>query len=603
MARRVEFRVLGPLEARVEGAPAPLGGPKQRALLALLLLNRNEAVSTDRLLDGLWGERPPPSAAKVVQQYVSRLRRVLEADGADEKLLVTRAPGYMLRVAPGELDLERFEVLTEQARRAQAAGDPAAAGAALREALMLWRGPPLADLTYEPFAQASVQRLEEQRLAALEGRIEADLGMGQHAALSGELGALIADHPYREELRRQLVVALYRSGRQAEALEAARGARRALDELGLEPSPALADLERRVLNQDAGLAATPPPPAPLEGAAAAGAPPFTAEPPRPRRVRRLLAAAAAGIVVAGAVALVLETRGGSASPIVPAPNTVSRLDEARGAFVASVPVGAAPSGVAVGGGSVWVINSADRTLSRVDLRTSAVSPGEAVGGPPTGIAYGGGRLWVSAGFGLEGGMGGVEAIDPANASVTQTVPVGDGSAGLAVGAGAVWVANRIDGALTPIDALTYAPGRRVEVGGGPERVAVGAGSVWATDPPGHSVVRLRGRERLPSRFPLGGAAPADVAIGFGAVWVSASDNTVIRLEPDSGQIVTRIPVGEGPGALAIGRTGVWVADVRAGDVERIDPGTNEVVARRTVRGAPSALAAAAGSVWVTVSGR
>jgi DNA-binding SARP family transcriptional activator len=185
----------------------PLGGAKQRALLALLLLHRNEVVSTDRLIEGLWGEAPPATAAKVVQVYVSRLRKLLGPSAPDGGRLVTRPPGYMLQLAPDELDLDRFEALVERAGRAMASGDAAAASAALGGALAMWRGPPLADLAFEPFAQAAAARLEEQRLAALESRIEADLALGRAPELIGELGALVGEHPLRERLRRSLVPA------------------------------------------------------------------------------------------------------------------------------------------------------------------------------------------------------------------------------------------------------------------------------------------------------------------------------------------------------------------------------------------------------------
>jgi len=261
----MDFRILGPLEARVDGHELPLGGAKQRALLALLLLHRNEVVSSDRLIDGLWGEEPPATAAKVVQVYVSRLRRLLGPSGSGQGRLVTRAPGYLLEVAPEELDLERFEGLVAEAGRASATGDPAGASAALRLGLALWRGPALGDLVFEPFAREASLRLEEQRVAAVESRMEADLALGRAPELVGELGALVREHPFRERLRGSLVLALYRSGRQAEALEAYRAARRSLvDELGIEPSPGLVELERAILRHDPALVLpSPPGPAPL----------------------------------------------------------------------------------------------------------------------------------------------------------------------------------------------------------------------------------------------------------------------------------------------------------------------------------------------------
>src|SRR5262245_27329269 len=241
----MEFRLLGPLEVIERDGPLALGGAKQRSLLAVLLLHANELVSADRLIDELWGQSPPATAAKSVQVYVSRLRKEL-GDGR----LATRAPGYLLRVDPAEHDLAQFRQLTAEAAGAEA--DEAAEK--LRQALALWRGPALADLAYEPFAQSEITRLEELRWAALEQRVDADLACGRHAELVGELEALVAEHPLRERLRAQLMLALYRSSRQAEALDAYRAARRELsEELGLEPSEELKRLEQAILRQDPAL--------------------------------------------------------------------------------------------------------------------------------------------------------------------------------------------------------------------------------------------------------------------------------------------------------------------------------------------------------------
>jgi DNA-binding SARP family transcriptional activator len=250
----MEFGILGALEVRDGDQTIPIGGGKQRALLALLIMNANETVSVDRLVEELWGERAPATAAKVVQNHVSRLRRAF-ADG----LLVTRGSGYAIELTPGQLDLDRFEELLEEGREALDSGDARRASESLRQALDLWRGPPLADFAFEPFAQAEIARLEERRLVALEERIEADLALGRHADLVGELESLIATHPLRERLRGQLMLALYRSRRQAEALAAYQEARRALvDELGIEPSPELQQLERSILQQDPALELHPP---------------------------------------------------------------------------------------------------------------------------------------------------------------------------------------------------------------------------------------------------------------------------------------------------------------------------------------------------------
>jgi DNA-binding SARP family transcriptional activator len=231
----MEFKILGPLDV-VEGQRAvDMPGTKHRALLAVLLLHANEVVSNERLIDALWEEAPPQAAQKTLQVYVSQLRKTLGKDRVQ-----TKAPGYLVRVRDDELDLTRFQRLVEDGR--------------LQEALLLWRGPPLAEFSYERFAQGEIERLEELRLACLERRIEQDLDAGRHAELVGELGVLVQENPLREQLRAQLMLALYRSGRQAEALAAYRDARRTLvDELGIEPGRPLRELEKAILEQEPSL--------------------------------------------------------------------------------------------------------------------------------------------------------------------------------------------------------------------------------------------------------------------------------------------------------------------------------------------------------------
>ena len=254
----MNFRVLGPFGVYDNhGREVELGGRQQRIVLATLLLHRNEVVSVDRLIDAVWDEQAPANAVKNVQIYVSRLRKALEAT-SPESLVQTRPNGYVLAVAPGELDVDRFERLVEEGRRALAAGEPAQAETSLREALALWRGEPLADFAYDSFAQSEIARLEELRLAALEERLQADLALGRHEDVTAELRGLVAQHPLRERLRGQLMLALYRSGRKADALRVYDEARRALaEELGLEPSESLQGLQRAVLTDDPSLAAPP----------------------------------------------------------------------------------------------------------------------------------------------------------------------------------------------------------------------------------------------------------------------------------------------------------------------------------------------------------
>jgi DNA-binding SARP family transcriptional activator len=247
----MDYRILGPLEALDGERRLPLGGARQRSVLALLLLHGNEALTRDVIIDQLWGEEPPATAAKVLQNCISALRK--ELPGANETLR-TVGRAYCLALEPDELDRDRFERLVSEGRAALGEGQHAEGAERLRKALGLWRGAPLSDFAYEPFAREEITRLEELHIAALEDRIDADLALGRHDEVTPELEALVTRHPLRERLRHQLMLALYRGGRQAEALEAYRSGRRAmLAELGLEPGRALQDLERGILAQDPSL--------------------------------------------------------------------------------------------------------------------------------------------------------------------------------------------------------------------------------------------------------------------------------------------------------------------------------------------------------------
>ena len=287
----MQFQILGPLEVRRQGRQVALGAAKQRALLAILLVHANELVSTDRLIDELWPQ-PPETAANTLQVYVGKLRKALEpgrARGAPAEVLITRAPGYMLRVEAGQLDAERFESLLADGSRAREAGESPAAAELLRDALALWRGDALAEFTYEPFAQDEIARLEELRTIALEERLEADLALGRHTAVLGELEALVREHPLRERLRGQLMLALYRCGRQADALEVYRQTRETLDEeLGLSPGPALERLQTAILRQEPALEVSIE--APAEPAAPGAPPEITAAPAEVRKTVTVIVA-------------------------------------------------------------------------------------------------------------------------------------------------------------------------------------------------------------------------------------------------------------------------------------------------------------------------
>jgi DNA-binding SARP family transcriptional activator len=298
MAWLLEFRLLGPVEAVIDGRPVALPAAKPRALLAVLLLDRNRVVSVGRLVDDLWGDEPPETATKALQGYVSQLRKALGADR-----LLTKPPGYSLQVEDGELDLDRFELLVREGRELLGAGDSKAAAKCLAEALELWRGPPFTEFRAEPFARDAGARLEEARLEALEERIEADLALGRHGRLIPELEELVAREPLRERPRGQLMLALYRSGRQADALELYRRTRETLsDELGIEPGLELQELERRMLQHDPTLE---------RARTAARAAEDGAPVPLARRPQFLVFAALALAAIAAVIAAVALTGGSS----------------------------------------------------------------------------------------------------------------------------------------------------------------------------------------------------------------------------------------------------------------------------------------------------
>lgn len=267
----MDFRLLGPLEIRDGDVEVPLRGAKQRTLLAILLLQANTLMPADRLVELIWGSEAPETASNVLQVYVSHVRRALDPGGDGREMVVTRAPGYELRLAPDDLDVRRFERRVDEGT-ALTRREPERAIALLREAQAEWRGPALAEFAALPFAVAEARRLEERRLAALAARVEAELALGRHTGLVSELEAIVTDHPLREDLRAHLMLALYRSGRQAEALATCDDLRRRLrDDLGIDPGPEIRRLERAILVQDPALAAGASTEGPTRARAASGA--------------------------------------------------------------------------------------------------------------------------------------------------------------------------------------------------------------------------------------------------------------------------------------------------------------------------------------------
>jgi len=580
----IEFRVLGPFEVVEADGPVAVGGPKQRALLAVLVLHRGEVVSSDRLIDELWGERPPATAAKTVQVFVSELRKAL-GDG----LLVTRGRGYMLHIDPGQVDLDRFEQLAGEGRSALESGDPERAAGRLREGLALWRGPPLADLAYESFAQAVIARLEEERLGALEDRIDADLALGRHAAVVGELEALVSEHPLRERLQAQLMLALYRSGRQADALERYQRARRGLiDQLGIEPGPELHELERAILAHDPELKA----PGRPSGRPA----------PRDRHGGVLIAAGGAVLLAALALVAVMLSRG--AGRVRVAPNSVAAIDPRTDTLAGALTVGTRPGAIAYGSGSLWVANQDDRTVSRVDPGTLQTLQAIPVGQlTPTGIAAGPDQVWVAiANLTASASALSVGRIDPRFNSLTP-VPIGNVVTGapeaVAARGGQVWAAPGA-GLLTRLDGTSGRIVKQLDPNASPTAIAIGGdGAVWITDNSGDNVTRVDPTGVL---TPIAvGNGPSGIAVGEGGVWVADSlDNAVVRIDPGTRAVTETIPVGNSPAGVAVGAGSVWVADSGDGTVDRINPLSDKVIATIPVGASPQALTVANGRVWVTV---
>jgi len=601
--RQWDFLLLGPLVVLEAGRRVELGGRMQRTLLAILLLHRGAAVSVDRLVDDLWATEPPPGAAKTLQVYVSRLRGSLGGDA-----IAYEAGGYALRLPSGAVDADRFEQLYDAGREQRERGESSAAARTLRDALVLWRGAPLTELADTMSALPEIARLEELRLAALEERIGADLELGRHAALVSELERLVREEPLREGLRSRLMLALYRSGRQADALETYRQGRQALrSELGLEPGPDLQELERAILNQEPALRA-PPARGPLLG---------------PRRPRRAGVVAAAGglLLVAAAVAALLIVRasprtvGLASAP----PDSIAEIDPSSNTVVAEVPIGSAPVAVAVGAQSIWVANAGDQTIARVDPVARQIVGRIGVGHIPSQIAFGSGSLWIASAVGLRGV---VQRIDPASASVvsTKTIRIGAGRgddvfapptpSALATDAGMVWT-NNLHSGLSRFDAeKAGVVTRALPASHSIDGIAVDENTVWVASGADDRVLRIDPRSgSIVAEIPIAAtpearvASPYGIAVGYGSVWVTdALSNTVSEIDPKLKAVAATIPVGTRPTRIAVGAGAVWIVNAGDGTVTRIDPRRHAAVATIDVGEALTGIAAGLGGVWVTVAG-
>ena len=575
MLGRLTYLILGPLEIRDGDTEVPLRGGQQRKLLAILLLHHGEAVPSDRLIEELWDGKPPDTAAKALQGYVSSLRKQLGPETVE-----TVGAGYRMQVTTEDVDASRFEELLAAARSLERV--PAAAQ--LREALALWRGPALADFAFDTFAQREAERLEDLRLTGIERRIDLELALGHHVDLVPELEALVRAHPLDERLRGHLMVALYRSGRQAEALDVYSDARASLlDGLGLEPSEELQALQRKILSHDDSLAA-----------------PERARPPRPARAdlrfNRPLAALVVGVAIFGAaVAAVLVTRGGSAAIDVP-PNSVARIDESGKRVESFVTVGRGPVGLVVGAGGVWVPNSEDGTVDRLDPATGKLVANVGTGADVNDIATGFGSVWVAG-----GNDGSVIQIDPRLDA--RGAPVQLGGPGhapnpvfyIAADSRYVW-ATRGD-ELLRIDPRTNAVNGRVTVGT-PTGLTTGGGSVWVTTL-AERLLRIDARTAKETDSQAFSAGLASPVYTHGVLWL-LNQGQLQEIDPTTLGVdaTTHVPSGY-PVSLAAGDGALWALDSH-GNLTRFTPDGSVTASLHVGRGS-STVAAGGGATWVAVT--
>ena len=586
----LRFRLLGPLEVLRDGEPLQLGGERQRGLLALLLQNANELVTTEQLAQDLFGPDVSEASIGAVRVAVSRLRRLL-----DDETLATGPGGYVARVDPGQLDVAEFEALVAEGRAALGAGDAAAASASLRRALTLFRGPPLAGLALLDFLQPEVRRLEELRLSALMDRIDADLIFGSGAELVPELEGLVQANPFQERLRGQLMLALYRSGRQTEALEVYRRTRELLsDELGLEPSRALQQLELSILRHDESLD----PAEPVEA---------SVEEPLPLTRRggrwRWFAAAAAVVAAAVTAATLLETAGAHRS-LPPVPTRPVPLGHH---LLAQIPV-SLPACCAFGFGRVWAVGHHDGMLSEIDSETNRVVGKYHVvdfpGLPPLAAV---GSLW------LPSGEGDLVRFDPVRRRIVHRFPTTAGDQ-MAWGYGSIWVTSRHH-RLVRIDYQHNKIVSSLKLASGAndfdDGITIGYGSVWVTLTDRSTLLKINPTtmkvvDRIHGLGDSYGWMP--VTAGDGSIWVyhvAGSRGRVSRVDPHSDQIVKRIAVGRRnvawPNGTILDAGGsVWSCDA-GNTLSKIDPRTNRVVAWYTMPDEVcSELAFGDGSLWTSL---
>lgn len=585
--------MLGPLDVVVGGEERAVPGDKLQALLARLLLERNRPVTTERLVDDLWGGEAPATARQSLHAHVARLRRLL-ATGDDGQVLGNDGRGYILTVDDEQLDAERFRQLVGAARDERRAGALDVARDRYRAALVLWRGRVLDGVLLDA-ADGERAELEGIRIAALEERIDLDIELGAAAEVVPELQQLVQQDPLREHGWAQLMLALYASGRQADALAAYQDARRALAALGLEPGPRLRELQQAILNQDPSLSTLP-----LRGDALRTR-------ARPGRVLAAMAAIAAAVVVVAVVVAVRNDPPSAAAAPRVLPNSLVEIDPTTNGVLSSTRVGNGPERIASTEDALWVGNGEDRTVARVDIETKEV---RIVGGAPVARDLAStlsGDVWLSSfeepfvtRIAHHGRIGEGPHVFAA-APVRVRLP---GSAeGLAVGGGYLWVTSPSDSGgrdtVFQIDLRTRRVVSSLPVGTLPLYAAFGYGSAWISNYKGDSVSVVRPGSERPETIEVSGG-PLGIAAGGGAIWVVTFwSQELVRIDPETRRVLRRIPIGAGPLDVAVGGGAVWVTSRDDKTVSRVDPATNAVTEIIQLPVAPQGVRVAHGRVWVT----
>ena len=544
----------------------------------------------EALIDSVWGERAPASARHMVHEYVSRLR----AEFGDPLLIATRAPGYTIERDACALDATRFAELLHTARSAVAAEQPDGALKSYDLALGLWQGDTLSDVALEGDARSAAARLDDERRAARSERFDVALALGRHHELVPELERAVAAEPLDEHLLRQLMTALYRSGRQADALARYReGRQRLVHELGIEPGAELRELEQAILQHDSGLAL---PPA-REGASGGPA----AAPSRRRRIGwGVVVVAIVGVAAAVVVVSLVKPHRGVAALVHG--NAVAVVDAATARLLGSVPVDSRPAAIAYGAGSVWVASPDVRSVARISPSSRRVVASVVLDRPAQGLAATKRSLWAVGSSRGDSSLT-LDRIDPTfdtAARVRRLPMVVLGETGsVAAGRDSVVVAPRA-GYLTRIDARSGRTLTRIDPTVAPTAVAQGFGSTWLAYREANLVVRIDTTTGAITPITVG-RAPVAVTVGRRAVWVAdALGGTVKSIDPATSSVITTVKVGSAPSGIAAGDGSIWVANAGDGTLTRIDERTGRPTAHVTVGGSPQALVVAEGKVWVSV---